>query len=342
MDNEKEHQLNTPKHIKIKDLDTKKSIELNTSSQLSLDLGIEVQRNIGGVEMGVLENGIPFLTQRGLAKICNINNGVVSVISTEWEKAIDTGIFPKGRITFLKDYLFDRGYTENKLYIETKKNNIINYAYTDIVCMAILELYAFETTKEDKTIPLKHFRNISRYGLQEFIYKALDYNISDQWKFYHDRVSLLKNTAPEGYFIIFHEVTGMIVDLITSGLAVNDKTIPDGSVGSCWGRYWTGNNLSKKYGDRIEYEHNYPEYYPQSASNPQPAKAYPDVALPEFRQWFRREYLPLKFPNYILKKANILSGGKTEATLIANMYKENKLSNFDKSLKKAIEFKEPE
>lgn len=33
--------------------------------QLKLDLGIEVERVVGGIEMGVLENGIPYLTQRG-------------------------------------------------------------------------------------------------------------------------------------------------------------------------------------------------------------------------------------------------------------------------------------
>ncbi|MFZ6778354.1 hypothetical protein ACO0LD_16130 [Undibacterium sp. Ji83W] len=34
--------------------------------QIPLDLGIEVQKDINGIEMGVLENGIPYLTQRGL------------------------------------------------------------------------------------------------------------------------------------------------------------------------------------------------------------------------------------------------------------------------------------
>lgn len=38
-----------------------------TPVQLKLDLGIEVEKEVAGIEMGVLENGIPYLTQRGLA-----------------------------------------------------------------------------------------------------------------------------------------------------------------------------------------------------------------------------------------------------------------------------------
>ena len=37
--------------------------------QYILDLDIEIQKDVNGIEMGVLQNGIPFLTQRGLAKI---------------------------------------------------------------------------------------------------------------------------------------------------------------------------------------------------------------------------------------------------------------------------------
>jgi hypothetical protein len=45
--------------------------------------------------------------------------------------------------------------------------------------------------------------------------------------------------------------------------------IPDISVGICWGDYWNKNGLDKSYGPRKKYEHNFPAYYPQEASNPQ-------------------------------------------------------------------------
>jgi hypothetical protein len=50
---------------------------------------------------------------------------------------------------------------------------------------------------------------------------------------------------------------------------------------------------------RMKYEHSYPEYFPQSASNPQLPNCYPDEALGEFRKWMRETYLPKHLPNYI-------------------------------------------
>ena len=59
--------------------------------------------------------------------------------------------------------------------------------------------------------------------------------------------------------------------------------------------------------------------YPQAQSNPQEPWAYPDAALPIFRHWFRHEYLPTKYPTYILTKSHLL-GGQQNAKQIAEMY----------------------
>ena len=110
------------------------------------------------------------------------------------------------------------------------------------------------------------------------------------------------------------------MDLINADLSVNDKTLPDISVGISWGKFWTENRLEEQFGPRIKYEHNYPAYYRQADSNPQPARPYPDTALPLFRRWFRNEYLLTKFPQYILTKAKLLPGGKREAEQIAGLF----------------------
>lgn len=184
--------------------------------------------------------------------------------------------------------------------------------------MAMVEYFAFEAQRTNDTA-LANFRNLARYGLQKFIYDALGYTPPDKWKYHHDRVSILHGSAPDGHFIVFNEVSGLIIDLINADLTVNDKTIPDISVGRCWADHWKANNLEAVYGPRRDYNHHYPDYYPQSRSNPQPAKAYPDAAIPEFRRWFRHEYLPTKFPKYILTKAHLLSG-PDEAKQIAAMF----------------------
>lgn len=140
-------------------------------------------------------------------------------------------------------------------------------------------------------------------------------------------MSILKDKAPNGHFIVFKEVSGLIIDLIDSGLSVNDKMIPDASVGIHWGKYWSDNGLDEQFGKRTKFEHRYPEYYPQSASNPQDAWSYPDDALPSFRNWFQTIYLPTKFPAYILRKARELKGGKQEALAIAGIYDRKSLDD---------------
>lgn len=295
--------------------------------QGSLDLGIEIEKDVGGIEMGVLENGIPFLTQSGVAKICGTTRSVIYDITQEWAAHKDDQVLTKGRLSFLKDYLSKRGYYEPHLYIETVTDKTVHYSYPDVVCMAILEYYAFEAKQGDATIALENYRTFAAAGLRKFIYDALGYTPGDKWKFHNARLSILQDTVPLGYFSIFHEITALVVDLINADLTVNNKTVPDISVGICWATYWKENNLASDFGERIEYKHNYPPGYPQALSNPQPASAYPDEALATFRRWFRREYLTTKFPSYILKKANILPGGKQEAEKLANLYQPKQLSS---------------
>ena len=308
------------KHKKHNKLTEKSGASPAPPKQMRLDLGIKVERNVAGIEMGVLENGIPYLTQRGLAAISGAARSTIFEITQEWKRGFeDPIIVPGTRIGFLKDYLLRNRYDEPKLYIEILKNNSPHYAYPDVVCMAIIEFFAFESQKTNETA-LRNYRNFARYGLQMFIYEALNYVPENNWRYFNDRVSILKNSAPDGYFIVFNEVTGLAVDLINSGLSVNDKTIPDTSVGIHWGKYWSENSVNRQFDERISWDHYYPDYYPQAASNPQTPWAYPDEALPLFRRWFRTVYLTSKFPEYILRKANILKGGRQEAIEIAGLY----------------------
>lgn len=289
-----------------------------TQKQYVLDIGVEVQRDVNGIEMGILENGVPFLTQNGLAKITGTARSVIYDIAQEWAGHYEDTVLGKDRISFLKENLTRNGYNEPQLYIATQKDGSPHYAYPDIVCMALIEYYAFESKNKNK-VALENFRRLATYGLQRFIYDALNYIPADRWRYYHDRVSLLQNATPDGYFIVFHEINGMTVDLINANLAVNDKTIPDISVRIHWGNHWATSEFDGVFGKRKKFTHNYPQYYPQAASNPQLPWAYPDVAIAEFRRWFKHQYLPTKFPKYILTKAHLL-GGQKEAQKIAGLY----------------------
>lgn len=309
----------TPLSSNSNNLSVKSSQSPAPPLQLKLDLGIEVEKVVGGIEMGVLENGIPYLTQRGLAEISGAARSTIQELTQEWQIAQETGVWPRGRMQFFRDYLTKAGFDEPRLFIEITKDGSPHYAYPDMVCMAMVEYFAFEAQRTNETA-LANYRSLARYGLQKFIYDALGYVPADPWKLFNARVSLLKDSVPVGYFSVFKESTGLVVDLINAGLPVNEHTIPDGSVGGTWGRYWTAHDLEAEYGPRIKYAHYYPAEFPQSASNPQEANAYPNEAWAEFQNWFRTIYLPTKYPIYILKKAKLLPGVIGDASRLAAMY----------------------
>ncbi|MGB3109419.1 MAG: KilA-N domain-containing protein [Psychrobacter alimentarius] len=123
-----------------------------------------------------------------------------------------------------------------------------------------------------------------------------------QWQFYIDRASLVNNSVPQNYFSVFKEAAPLMVTLIQSGVLVDDKTVPDISIGSHWATYWRKQELALEHGEPTNYQHFYPESYPQSGSNPQIVKAYPLGALSAFRIWLEGIYLPEKFPKYMLSK----------------------------------------
>jgi hypothetical protein len=74
--------------------------------QGSLALEIDKQTEIQGIGMGVLKDGTPFLNQRGLARLCGIENAHIGTISSQWNETEQ-----KPRIRAIKDLLFSRGIT---------------------------------------------------------------------------------------------------------------------------------------------------------------------------------------------------------------------------------------
>src|SRR5262249_534868 len=130
-----------------------------------------------------------------------------------------------------------------------------------------------------------------------------DQKILDGWKHFHDRLDMVLDAVPVGYFSIFREIASMIIPMIRGGIMISDRVVPDISVGKAWSAFWEGKGLAEQFGDRIQYGHEFPLYYPQAKSNPQPAFAYPDKALAEFRAWLRLNYITSKFPKYLIKQA---------------------------------------
>ena len=55
----------------------------STKGQLELDLTIVTEVEADGVGMGVLSNGAPYLTGRGLARLCGVDHSTIIKITND-------------------------------------------------------------------------------------------------------------------------------------------------------------------------------------------------------------------------------------------------------------------
>ena len=230
--------------------------KLPKQSELMLDSDISLPSNL---QMGVLSDGTPFLTLRTLAALCGIDNSNLSKFVNEWPYERSR---KKGRT--IDTLLKDQGHDLDTLFIPVKYGEMNTSAFSDIVCMAFLEYYAFLADPINPTA-LKNFRFLARTSLREYIYSQTGYKSQqdESFKNFQARV-MMNNKIPEGYFSVFAGIADIDIQLIESGFAFNSKSIPDISVGQSWAKYWKEKELSLQFGDRVKYAHEYPEWYPQS------------------------------------------------------------------------------
>ncbi len=259
---------------------------------------VEKQIEFEGIEMGVLENGIPYLSESGLARMCGIDRKTLYELSTNWA---ELKLKPRGKA--INQLLEQANYFEPNLFLKSDNTGTQVNAYIEPVCMALLEYYAF-ISNDRKQQATDAFRILAKRQFRNFVYDAVGYSpdqkILDSWRHFHDRVDMTMDAVPPGFFSVFREIASMIVPMIRSGIMISDKVVPDISVGRYWSDYWKENNLDKEFGKRIKYNHDYPIYYPQAKSNPQPSYAYPDSSLGIFRAWLRQNYIVNNFPKYLI------------------------------------------
>lgn len=262
--------------------------------QLSITGMILVAKEVDGLEMGVLEDGTPFLTGRGLARACGVAPSAIIQQAAAWAS---------GRRGALGKLLADAGYDEPSLYVQVETGGRRVNAYTDSVCTIVIAYYAFDADPPYPTA-IKTSRLLMRGGLRQFIYRSVGYDpktvLPREWQEYRDR--LLLNTYPPGHFSVFREMSEFLVRAIQAGLMLAPSTVPDVSVGQVWSAYWIEHGLSATFGERQRHEHNFPSHYPQARSNPQDIWVYPIDAAGAFRRWLDEVYIPERFPKYLSDK----------------------------------------
>jgi hypothetical protein len=253
-------------------------------------------READGIEMGVLQDGTPFLTTTGLAHVCGVSKSVISEWVKEWSWQS-----MRPRDQKIAEILRSHGYTEAGVYIDTPNA----HAHPEAVCMALIEYYAFWSDKTNDVAKLA-MRALARLTFRRLVHSALGFDpeqkLNAHWRQFHDRVTL--NAAPAGYFSVFREMSDIMVTAINNGMTMDSHTVPDISVGQAWSKYWDAENMTAHWGERHKWPHLYPDYFPQAKAGSAEAFIYPLAALGEFRSWLHDTYLPEKFPKYLHYKVN--------------------------------------
>ena len=202
-----------------------------TEKQAVLDLGIERERDVEGIGMGVLSDGTPYLSQRGLASLCGVQNAHIGTISSQWDDEVQ-----KPRITTIKRILSEAGSSVSRPHVEVFHKGVIHFCYPADVCLAVLEYYALDAGSNVRSEARKNFRLLAGSKLKELIYSQVGYDptgtIAEPLRKWHERIELNHQSAPEGYFSIFNEAHTILYELIMAGANVGESMVPDISIGS--------------------------------------------------------------------------------------------------------------
>lgn len=262
------------------------------------NVNVAVSREVDGLEMGVLSDGRAYLTGRALSRLTDTAYSTLIEQSQRWREG--------KRDNKLAQLLMSRGVNPDSLYVEVERPDVIGgkvHAYTEEIAMTILEYYAYEAPKT-KPKALENYRKLATASLRYFVYRAVGYDpdnrLPSDLRQFHAR--LTTHGVPHGFFSVFRELVEFMVVCMQRGLPCDHVTVPDISVGQAWSKHWVDSGLDGVHGTRTKHEHNYPDDFPQSKSNPQDIWIYPLAAVPAFREWMMKTYVPEKFPNYLRGK----------------------------------------
>jgi len=269
--------------------------------QLEMQLYPIKEADIDGIQMGVMNDGSPFLTLRGLSRLCGVDHTALLRMTANWEEERT-----KPRGLFIDKKLKDQGLNLNRLFHKTVIQGTETNAFPDSVCMAILEYYAFEASQSSREIALDNFRRLAGSQLRRFIYLSVGIDPDNPQRgaleCFHERL-LMNDQVPFGYFSVFREMADLSLKMVRGNFDFGPSAIPDISVGTMWSKYWVANGYDDRYGPRTKSPHVYPDWFPQHKAGPVEAWIYPDDALGVFRRWMQSDYIPNRLGDYLSKKA---------------------------------------
>lgn len=115
-------------------------IRSKNTPKAKIDLAIDAYDEIDGMGMGRLSDGSTYLTQRGLAYLCGVQNAHIGTISRDWDS-------DKPRILAIKARLGRFGYRRDSPHQVLSYTGRRQYCYDMAVVQAVLDYYALDAAK---------------------------------------------------------------------------------------------------------------------------------------------------------------------------------------------------
>ena len=137
--------------MNIKELTEKTALAAPPSQEQLFRVEKQIERD--GVEMGVLENGVPYLSETGLARMCGVARRSIRDLAADWNNEKTK---PRGQR--IQEKLIELGYTEPNLFVKATDSGVAVNAYTEPVCLANLSTTLL-------THPLRKRKLRTRFGL---------------------------------------------------------------------------------------------------------------------------------------------------------------------------------
>lgn len=167
---------------------------------------IEKFGEFDGIQMGVMLDGTPFLTGRGLAFLCGVSPQAVF----SWGQSINNDT-PRWRKMSL--LLREQDFPEDRIYEVLEDYPQKPNAYTEKVCLAFLEYYAFVASPENQTDKAKDIvRKLMGKTFRDFVYALVGYEREKQ-TFSEYTLSRIvhhhdvdDSPLPDGYFCLFDKM----------------------------------------------------------------------------------------------------------------------------------------
>jgi hypothetical protein len=301
----------------------------NKDDQLSLDLRLDIAavKEIDGVQAGVFEDGTPFMTERGLARIAGISQGTLNALGRNYGTS---GGGERLREVKIAKTLENKGFKGERLYQKILVDGTETNAYYGVVCMSVIKYYAFQAGRFCNETAERNYDILADTSFKDFVYQMVGYkpiNADEvaalSWQNLQAR--LLLNPIPSTHFSVLEESYNLELKIIRGGLRLDQHTIPDISIGATWANYWKANGLEQEHGQRIKHPHIYPQSYSQSKANGSiDYWIYPIDAVAVFKKWLQTEYVKVKLPKYLKDRVRdkTLPASKAQALIEALVPKE--------------------